>query len=454
MFEALSERIGGVLKKLRGKGKLTEADVNEAMREVRRAMLEADVSLPVVKDFVNKIKERAVGEELWKSLTPGQLVVKHVRDCLVELLGGESYDLNLQPEGEGPTVLLMVGLHGAGKTTSSGKLALYLKNKGHNPLLAATDVYRPAAIKQLEVLGNQLGISVYQLGDTTSPVHISRGALQHAKDHKHDVLIIDSAGRLHVDAELMSELKAAKDEVQPHETLLVVDAMTGQDAVNIAEQFSQQIGISGIVMTKLDGDARGGAALSVKQVTGQPIKFIGVGEKLSALEPFHPDRMAGRILGMGDVLGLIEKAEAAIDEESALELEKKLRDDSFNLDDFLKQMQQIRKLGNLTDLLGMIPGIGNALKGMQFDEKQIKRMEAIIQSMTPQERRRPDMLNASRKKRVATGSGNQVAEVNRLIKHFDQMKKMMRMLTGGPKGKGRGGFPGMPGGMPFRLPFG
>ncbi len=444
MFDSLTERIQGVLNKLRGRGKLTEADVNDALREVRRALLEADVSLAVVKEFINQVKTRAIGEELWKSLTPGQLVVKHVRDCLVELMGGTQAELNLADAP--PTVILMVGLHGAGKTTSTGKLALFMKNKGFKPLLAATDIYRPAAIKQLEVLGNQLGIPVYQLGENASPLNICRGAYKQAKDNGNDVLLIDTAGRLHVEKELMDELKIAKDEMNPQEVLLVVDAMTGQDAVNIASQFSEQIGITGVVMTKLDGDARGGAALSVRQVTGAPIKYIGIGEKSSALEPFHPDRMASRILGMGDVMSLIEKAEQAIDEEQAQLLEKKIRENQFDLDDFLKQMQQIRKLGSITDLLSMLPGVGSAIKDMPVDEKAINRMEAIIQSMTAEERRRPEILNASRKKRVAKGSGNQVAEVNRLVKHFDMVKNMMKMFTG-PKPKFKKGS------LPFRLPF-
>lgn len=444
MFDSLTERIQGVLNKLRGRGKLTEADVNDALREVRRALLEADVSLAVVKEFINQVKTRAIGEELWKSLTPGQLVVKHVRDCLVELMGGTQAELNLADSP--PTVILMVGLHGAGKTTSTGKLALFMKNRGYKPLLAATDIYRPAAIKQLEVLGNQLGIPVYQLGENASPLNICRGAYKQAKENGNDVLLIDTAGRLHVEKDLMDELKVAKEEMNPQEVLLVVDAMTGQDAVNIASQFSEQIGITGVVMTKLDGDARGGAALSVRQVTGAPIKYIGMGEKSSALEPFHPDRMASRILGMGDVMSLIEKAEQAIDEEQAQLLEKKIRENQFDLDDFLKQMQQIRKLGSITDLLSMLPGVGSAIKDMPVDEKAINRMEAIIQSMTAEERRRPEILNASRKKRVAKGSGNQVAEVNRLVKHFDMVKNMMKMFTG-PKPKFKKGS------LPFRLPF-
>lgn len=444
MFEALTDRIGGVLGRLRGRGKLTEADVNEALREVRRALLEADVSLSVVKDFVQMVRERAVGEELWKSLTPGQLVVKHVRDCLIELIGGDAAEINFSEDG--PTIVMMCGLHGAGKTTTTGKLGLFLKNKGLKPLLVATDIYRPAAIKQLEVLGAQLSLPVFQMGDGVSPLEICRGALEHAQANGNDVILIDSAGRLHIDESLMDELKRTRDEVKPHEVLLVVDAMTGQDAVNIAQQFNEQIGITGVVLTKLDGDTRGGAALSVKHVTGKPIKFAGVGEKSNAFELFHPERMAGRILGMGDVMGLIEKAEQAISEEQAMALERKIREDNFTLEDFLTQMQQIRKLGSIKDLLGMLPGIGPAVKDLQVDEKQFKHLEAIIQSMTRKERRKPELLNAARRKRIAKGSGTQVADVNRLMKQFDMMRQMMRMIAGPKAKKGKMGFP-------FRLPF-
>lgn len=444
MFEALTDRIGGVLGKLRGRGKLTEADVTEALREVRRALLEADVSLAVVKDFISMVRERAVGEELWKSLTPGQLVVKHVRDCLIELIGGEASDLIMAEEG--PTIILMCGLNGAGKTTTSGKLGLYLKNKAHKPLLVATDVYRPAAIKQLETLGNQLNLPVFQMGDGVTPLEIAKGALEQAKANGNDVVIIDSAGRLHIDEALMSELKKTREEINPHEVLLVVDSMTGQDAVNIAQQFNEQIGITGVVMTKLDGDTRGGAALSVRHVTGRPIKFAGVGEKSTALELFHPDRMAGRILGMGDVMGLIEKAEQAISQEQAMDLEKKIREDNFTLEDFLAQMQQIKKLGSIKDLLGMLPGIGSAMKDLPVDEKQFRHLEAIIQSMTRKERRKPDLLNASRRKRIAKGSGTEVSDVNRLLKQFEMMRNMMRMIAGPKAKKGKLG-------LPFRLPF-
>lgn len=445
MFESLSERLGAVFKRLRGRGKLTEEDVNEALREVRRALLEADVSLPVVRDFVAKVKEKAIGEELFKSMTPGQQVVKYVRDGLVELMGGQA--ARLQFNSKPPTVIMMCGLHGAGKTTSSGKLSLYLKGAGRHPMLAATDVYRPAAIQQLEVLGRQIDVPVFQKGTEADPVDIAKHAIEQARNSGRDVVVIDTAGRLHIDAELMEELRRLKAEVKPDEILLVVDAMTGQDAVNIARDFNEALGITGVVMTKLDGDARGGAALSVRHVTGAPLKFVGVGEKLSALEPFHPDRMAGRILGMGDVLSLIEKAEQAMDEEKAAELEAKLRQAKFDLNDLLDQMQQIRKMGPLQDILKMIPGLGNQIKDLQVDESQIKRVEAIIQSMTPDERRHPDKLNASRKRRVAVGSGNDVSDINRLLKQYEMMKKMM-------KGLGDMGRPGKKGKrLPFRMPF-
>ncbi len=443
MFESLSERLGAVFKRLRGRGRLTEEDVNEALREVRRALLEADVSLPVVKDFVARVKEKALGEELFKSMTPGQQVVKYVRDALVELMGGEAARLSFSSKP--PTVIMVCGLHGAGKTTSSAKLALHLKGAGRHPMLVATDVYRPAAIQQLEVLGRQIGVPVFQLGADRDPVEISRRAIAQARDGGRDVVLIDTAGRLHIDQELMDELRRQKAEVKPDEILLVVDAMTGQDAVHIARDFNQALGLTGVVMTKLDGDARGGAALSVRHVTGAPLKFVGVGEKLSALEPFHPDRMAGRILGMGDVLSLIEKAEQAMDEEKAAELEQKLRAARLDLNDLLDQMQQIRKMGPLKEILKMIPGLGNQLKDLPVDESQIKRIEAIIQSMTPAERRDPDILNASRKRRVARGSGSDVSDINRLLKQFATMRKMMKGL--GDMGRKRGKR------LPFRLPF-
>ncbi len=448
MFESLSDKISSAFKRLRNRGKLTEQDVMDTLREVRVALLEADVSLPVVKEFVAKIKAKAVGEELWKQLTAGQLVVKHVRDGLVELLGGEAAGLNMATTP--PTTILMMGLHGAGKTTTTGKLGLMLKNKGHRPLLVATDVYRPAAIQQLQTLGKQLDISVFEMGNAANPVEIAQEALKYARQHAHDVVIVDTAGRLHIDDGLMDELKKTSETVNPQERLLVVDAMTGQDAVNIAKTFNEQLGVTGIVMTKLDGDARGGAALSVKQMAGAPIKFIGVGEKLGALEPFHPDRMAGRILGMGDVLSLIEKAEAAMDEDTAANLEKKLRSKTFNLEDFLEQMRQVKKMGPMGDLMKMIPGMGGMMKNlpadaMQQGEGELKRIEAIICSMTPKERRKPDLLNASRKKRVAKGSGVEVSDVNQLLKKFEMIKKVIDSLGGGKMPKR--------GKLPFKLPF-
>jgi signal recognition particle subunit SRP54 len=439
MFESLSEKISGVIDRLRGRGKLSEADVKDALREVRRALLEADVSLSVVKTFIDKVREKAVGEELWKSLTPGQLVVKHVRDELIALMGGEATPLEMSPDP--PTVIMLVGLNGHGKTTSSGKLALHLKEREKKKvLLAATDVYRPAAIKQLEVLGEQLGVPVFHMGDKNDPVDISKAAVAHAQKEGFDVVIVDTAGRLHVDSELMDELERTRKAIDPDEVLMVVDAMTGQDAVNIAEQFAKQIKTTGVIMTKLDGDARGGAALSVREVTGQPIKFIGLGERLQALEVFHPDRMASRILGMGDVLGLIEKAEQTMDEEEAALLEQKILENNFDLNDFLGQMQQIKKLGPLQDIIKMLPGVGNnpALRELNVDESRFSRMEAIIRSMTIKERRQPEIINASRKKRIAAGSGNEVSEVNNLLKQFGMLQKMMSSLTGG------GGFPGMP----------
>ena len=471
MFESLSERVSGVIDKLRGRGKLTEQDVKDALREVRRALLEADVSLSVVKKFISKVREKATGEELQKSLTPGQLVVKYVRDELIELMGGAEAPLEMALSG--PTVIMMVGLNGAGKTTTTGKLALHLKEKEkRSVLLAATDVYRPAAIKQLEVLGEQLKVPVFQMGDKNSPVDIAKAAVAHAKKEDFDVVIVDTAGRLHADTELMNELSETRKAIEPNEVILVLDAMTGQDSVNIADQFSKQIQTTGVILTKLDGDARGGAALSVREITGQPIKFIGLGERLQALEVFHPDRMASRILGMGDVLGLIEKAEQTMNEEEAAKLEAKILENNFDLDDFLGQMQQIKKLGPLQDIIKMLPGVGSspALKDLQVDESRFSRMEAIIRSMTVKERRRPEILNASRKKRIAMGSGNDVSEVNQLLKQFTMLQKMMESLTGGGGMPGMPGIPGMSGrgkkpkkkkgkrkikgmGLPFKMPF-
>ncbi|MGG3772853.1 MULTISPECIES: signal recognition particle protein [Heyndrickxia] len=444
-FEGLAERLQGTMQKIRGKGKVTESDVKEMMREVRLALLEADVNFKVVKDFVKKVSERAVGQDVLKSLTPGQQVIKIVQEELTNLMGGSQSKIAVAKRP--PTVIMMVGLQGAGKTTTSGKLANLLRKKyNRTPLLVAADIYRPAAIKQLETLGKQLGMPVFSLGDKISPVEIARQAIEKAKEEHHDTVIIDTAGRLHIDSELMNELKEIKELAHPDEIFLVVDAMTGQDAVNVAQSFNDQLGITGVILTKLDGDTRGGAALSIRAVTEKPIKFAGMGEKMDALEPFHPERMASRILGMGDILSLIEKAQETVDEEKARALEKKMRDQSFTFEDFLEQLGQVRKMGPLGDILKMIPG-ANRMKGMdnlQIDEKQIAHVEAIIQSMTKQEKIRPDIINASRKKRIAKGSGRPVQEVNRLLKQFEEMKKMMKQLQGmNQKGRKKG----------FKFPF-
>lgn len=437
LFEGLASKLQETFRRLRGKGKLTEADVNEAMREIRLALLEADVNYKVVKDFVSRVKERAVGQEVLASLTPGQAVVKIVNDELTALLGGQTARINFA--GRPPTVIMMVGLQGSGKTTTAGKLANLLRKQGRRPLLVAADVYRPAAIKQLEVVGNQVGVPVFQLGQS-DPVAIASAGVDKALVDGRDVVIIDTAGRLHVDDDLMAELERIKAAVKPHEILLVVDAMTGQDAVNVAETFNARIGIDGVVMTKLDGDARGGAALSVRAVTGKPIKFAATGEKLDAIEPFHPDRMASRILGMGDVLTLIEKAQSEFDAEKAKELEKRLRRAEFTLDDFLGQLKEMRKLGPLDQLLGMMPGMGNLkqLQGMRIDEKELSHVEAIICSMTPAERRNPAIIDGSRRKRIARGSGTSVQEVNRLLKQFHETQRLIRQLTGIERGLGKG----------------
>ena len=453
IFESLADRLQQTFKKLRGHGKLTEDDVNEAMREVRMALLEADVNFKVVKDFVKRVKERAVGQDVLDTLTPAQVVVKIVDEELTELMGGTQSRLNISSVP--PTVIMMAGLQGAGKTTSAAKLGLSLKKQGKKPLLVAADIYRPAAVKQLQVLGGQLGIPVFSMPQGTDAVTIAKSSIDHARSHLNDVVIIDTAGRLHIDETLMQELKDIKENVKPHEILLVVDAMTGQDAVNVAESFNAGLGLDGVVLTKLDGDARGGAALSVKAVTGCPIKFVGMGEKLEALEPFHPDRMASRILGMGDVLSLIEKAQSTFDAEEAKKMEKKLRKADFTLDDFLAQMQKVRKLGSFEQILGMIPGMGGLKKQLQGQDidlngKEVRRIEAIIKSMTPKERADTSIINGSRRKRIALGSGTRVQDVNKLLKQFNEMKKMMKQvkkMQGGKKGKG---FPGL-GGM--KLPF-
>ncbi|MEA5084237.1 MAG: signal recognition particle protein [Lachnospiraceae bacterium] len=435
-FENLSNKLQEVFKQLKGKGKLTESDVKAAMREVKIALLEADVNFKIVKQFVNTVTERAIGAEVMESLTPGQHVIKIVNEELVTLMGSTQSKLTFA--GKPPTVYMMVGLQGAGKTTSSGKLAGLLKKEGKNPLLVACDVYRPAAIKQLQVVGKNYNVPVFEMGDKLSPVEISKKALEYAAENRNDVILIDTAGRLHINEELMDELKNIKAEVRPQEILLVVDAMTGQDAVTVAESFDGQLGVDGIIMTKLDGDARGGAALSVRSVTNKPIKYIGMGEKMEDLEPFYPDRMASRILGMGDVLSLIEKAQMNIDEKAAAELEKKMRENDFTLEDFLSQMQQIKKMGPLKDLMGMIPGMNqinmDALDNVDT-EKEMKHLEAIIQSMTKEERNNPSILSGPRKKRIANGSGRTIAEVNRLLKQFEEMKKMMKQMSSMTKGK-------------------
>ncbi|HOQ36716.1 MAG TPA: signal recognition particle protein [Acetivibrio sp.] len=437
IFEGLSNKLQEAMKKLRGKGRVTEKDVKEMMREIKLALLEADVNFKVVKDFISKVSERAVGQDVLESLTPGQQIIKIVHEELIELMGSSNSKLTFASKP--PTVYMMVGLQGSGKTTTSGKLANLLRKQGKKPLLVACDVYRPAAIKQLQVVGGQLGIEVFSMGDKTNPVDISKAAVEHAKSMQYDIVIIDTAGRLHINEELMEELQNIKAAVKPHEILLVVDSMTGQDAVNVAESFNEKLGVDGIILTKLDGDTRGGSALSVKAVTGKPIKFAGMGEKLSDLEPFFPDRMASRILGMGDVLSLIEKAQEAFDEKKALELEKKMRTQQFTLDDFLDQMQQLKKMGPLSQILSMIPGFNaNALKDLDMDdnEKKMARIEAIIKSMTKQERNDPSIINGSRRKRIAAGSGTTVQEVNRLLKDFEEMKKMMKMMTDmGKRGK-------------------
>lgn len=439
-FEGLANRLQETIKKITGKGKVSEQDVNVMAREVRLALLEADVNFKVVKDFIKKIKERAVGQEVMESLTPGQQVVKVVQEELTNLMGGEQSKIAVADRS--PTVIMMVGLQGAGKTTTSGKLAnLLRKQYNRSPLLVACDIYRPAAIDQLKTLGKQLDMPVFSMGTDVSPVEIATKAIEQAKEEHRDYVIIDTAGRLHVDHELMDELEQVKTSVKPDEIFLVVDAMTGQDAVNVAESFNDQLDVSGVILTKLDGDTRGGAALSIKAVTDKPIKFAGMGEKLDELEVFHPERMASRILGMGDVLTLIEKAQTRVDEKQAKELEEKMRTMSFTFDDFLEQMDQVKSMGPLDDLMAMIPG-ANKMKGLknaQIDDKQLVHIEAIIQSMTKQERTEPEIMNASRKRRIAKGSGTTVSQVNRLLKQFNEMKKMMKQMTNMQSGKkGRG----------------
>ena len=429
MFQSLTEKLNNAFKFFKNKGKLSEADVKAGMREIKLALLEADVNFKVVRDFIKMVSERAVGAEVMESLVPAQHIVKIVNEELIKLMGPSQAKLTIAPKP--PTVIMMVGLQGAGKTTHAGKLAGMYKKQGKNPLLVACDVYRPAAIEQLKVLGKQLDIPVFEQGKG-DPVEIAKAAYEHAKRYGNNLLLIDTAGRLHIDEQLMDELARIKAEVKPHEIMLIVDGMTGQDAVNAASAFDQKLGIDSILMTKLDGDARGGAALSVKAVTGKPIKYIGVGEKLTDIEPFHPDRMASRILGMGDVMTLVEKAQAAFDEKQAADLEKKIRAGKMGLDDFLDQLKQMKNMGGLEQIAGMLPGMNaNALKGVKVDEKQMARTEAIILSMTPKERANPDIINFSRKKRIAAGCGLKVEDVNRLLKQFDQMQQLTKQLAGG-----------------------
>ena len=429
-FEGLADKLEEAFKKLKSKGSLTESDVKEAMREVRLALLEADVNFKVAKDFTNTVTERAIGAKVMESLTPGQMVIKIVNEELTNLMGGTK--TRLATAAHPPTVVMMCGLQGSGKTTHSAKIALMLKKQGHRPLLAACDIYRPAAIKQLQVVGEQAGVPVFEMGQS-DPVQIAKEAIKLAKDNGYDYVFLDTAGRLHIDEELMNELKNVKSEVHPHEILLVVDAMTGQDAVNVATSFNEALGIDGLVLTKLDGDTRGGAALSARAVTGKPIKFVGVGEKLDDLDVFHPDRMASRILGMGDVLSLIEKAEQTLDEKKAMELESKLRQNKFDLNDLIDQIDQVRKLGSIKDTLKMIPGIGRKLDDVDIDERQFDRTKALVLSMTRKEREKPEIIDASRKKRIAAGAGQRVEDVNKLLAQFRQMQQMFKQMN--PNGK-------------------
>ena len=431
-FEGLADKLEGAFKKLKSKGSLTESDVKEAMREVRLALLEADVSYKVAKDFTKTVTERAIGAQVMESLTPGQMVINIVNEELTALMGGTKSRLAIA--NHPPTIVMMCGLQGSGKTTHSAKIAMMLKNQGHRPLLVACDIYRPAAIKQLQVVGEQAGVPVFEMG-TENPVVIAENAIKLAKDQGYDYVFLDTAGRLHIDEELMQELKSVKSAVHPHEILLVVDAMTGQDAVNVATSFNEALGIDGLVLTKLDGDTRGGAALSARAVTGKPIKFVGVGEKLADLDVFHPDRMASRILGMGDVLSLIEKAEQSMDEKKAQELEAKLRENKFDLNDLIEQIEQVRKMGSIKDTLKMIPGVGNKVDDLEIDERQFDRLRALVESMTPEEREKPDIINPSRKRRIAAGSGQSVEDVNKLLQQFKQMQKMFKQLNGKTGGK-------------------
>lgn len=446
-FESLSDKLQNVFKNLRSKGRLTEADVKTALKEVKLALLEADVSFKVVKQFVKSVQERAIGQDVMNGLNPGQMVIKIVNEELVSLMGSETTEIALRPGNE-VTVLMMVGLQGAGKTTTTAKIAGKLKAKGRKPLLAACDIYRPAAIKQLQINGEKQGVEVFSMGDKMSPVDIAKGAVEHAKSKGFNVVILDTAGRLHIDENMMEELQNIKTAVDVTQTILVVDAMTGQDAVNVSDTFNQKIGIDGVILTKLDGDTRGGAALSIKATCGKPILYVGMGEKLSDLEQFYPDRMASRILGMGDVMSLIEKAQANIDEEKARDMEQKLKKAQFGFDDYLESMNQVKKMGGISSILSMMPGMSAKMPDIEsaVDEKKMGRIEAIILSMTPKERSNPDILNPSRKKRIAKGAGVDISEVNRLVKQFEQTRKMMKQIPGMMGGKsGKRG--------KFKLPF-
>jgi signal recognition particle subunit SRP54 len=446
-FESLSDKLQNIFKGLRSKGRLTEADVKEATKEVKRALLEADVNFRVVKQFIKTVNERAVGQDVLNGLNPGQMVIKIVKEEMESLMGSTMTEITLKPTNE-ITILMMAGLQGAGKTTTTAKIAAKMKQKGRKPLLVACDVYRPAAIKQLEVNGERVGVPVFSMGDKQSPVNIAKAAVEHAKSEGFNLVILDTAGRLHIDEGMMEELQAIKENVDVTQTILVVDAMTGQDAVNVAEHFNDKVGIDGVILTKLDGDTRGGAALSIRSVTGKPILYVGMGEKLDDLQQFYPDRMTSRILGMGDVLTLIEKAQNTVDEEKARELEQKIKKAEFGFDDWLDQMAQVKKMGGMADLLSMIPGVGNQLKNVEIDDKAFDRIESIIYSMTPEERSNPNILNPSRKKRIADGAGVPLAEVNKLCKQFEQARKMMKQMSGmmGKKGGRRGGMK-----LPFSL---
>ncbi len=434
-FDSLTDKMQNVFKKLRSKGRLDEADVKEAMKEVKRALLEADVNFKIVKNFVNTVTEKAIGEDVMKGLNPGQMVIKIVKDELVELMGSEITEMKLLPSNE-QTIVMMCGLQGAGKTTSVAKLAGQFKNKGKKPLLVACDIYRPAAIDQLKINGEKVGVPVFEMGTDHKPVEIVRMALKYAAEHNLNLIFIDTAGRLHIDNDMMDELKEIKENVSVTYTLLTVDSMTGQDAVNVAKTFNDEIGVDGIVLTKLDGDTRGGAALSIRAVTGKPIMYAGMGEKLTDLEPFYPDRMASRILGMGDVESLIEKAQAAIDEEQAKEMEQKLRKATFDFNDFLSQLEQIEKMGSVNDIMNMIPGMSQKLGNVEIDDDAMKKPKAIIQSMTKEERENPDLINISRKQRIAKGCGMDISEINRFMKQFEQTRKMMKQMSNMMGGKG------------------